>query len=177
MCASCGESFRSETSANSARAMLSRHRRERHGAAAARVAAVRTRRDSTAAAMRGGRAAASAPGTALAVDLKVFVLCPIRRERAAHLYSRTRAAFLCIGVQRRAILRLDGCDLLRERMPRRCIRRFSAIALRGGSARASEIVTVSLLHAFSARAANFLRGGDSQRFVFLLKTTAGSTRT
>ena len=148
VCTRCGLRFESNTSANSARAMLSRHRRERHGARGARITAALTRRTSNRARMRAHRAARSASETALAVDMRVFVLCPLRRERALQLYTRTRAEFIRIGVRCSSIVRLEGCDLQRNRLPRRCAELFPITARRGRRAEPSEIVTVAMFHAF-----------------------------
>ena len=120
----CGQRFESLSSASSARAMLSRHRRELHGTRVVRGAVVKARRKANREYMQAARGASPVAGTAMAVDLRVFVLCPLRRERQQGLYTLTRAAFLHIGVHPVSLVCLQGCDLQRGRLPRKCPRMF-----------------------------------------------------
>ena len=94
VCRACGKSCMSVRSAGSARAMLSRHRREQHGTRIARVAAISVRRNTSREHMSAVRGGARDSATSTALSLRVFVLCPLRRERQQGLYSLTRAAFV-----------------------------------------------------------------------------------
>ena len=113
--------------------------------------------------MRADRAARRALEAALAVDLRVYVLCPLRRERTQQLYTGTRSEFIRIGVQCCSIVRLEGCDVMSDRLPRRCAEMCPPIARRGRRAVPSEIVSVSLFHAFATRAGRYLAGSNGKR--------------
>jgi hypothetical protein len=53
--------------------------------------------------------------------------------------------------------------LHRQRLPRKCVRRFAHLLAREGTGKRSEIVTLSLLHAFADRAGRWLEHGTEQR--------------
>jgi len=163
VCRTCGKRFLSKRSAGSARAILSRHSREAHGSVASRVAAIARRRGTNREHMRIVRRGTRAPSALAADSLRVFVLCPLRRELHQGLYTRTRSAFVRTGVPLTGIVRLQGCDLHRHRLPRKCVRRFAHLLAREGTGKRSEIVTLSLLHAFADRAGRWLEHGTEQR--------------
>ena len=166
VCRTCGKRFLSKCSAGSARAILSRHSREAHGSVSLRAAAIAMRRNTNREHMRSVRGRTRTPAALAAQSLRVFVLCPLRRQLQQGLYSLTRSAFLHTGVPLAAIVRLQGCDLHRQRLPRKCLRMFPHLLSRQGVAKPSEIVTLSLLHAFPDRAARFLEHGSEARFAF-----------
>ena len=149
VCRTRGKRFLSKRSAGSARAILSRHSREAHGSVASRVAAIAQRRSTNREHMRTVRRGIRAPSALAADSLRVFVLCPLRRELHQGLYTLTRSAFVRTGVPLSAIVRLQGCDLHRQRLPRKCLRRFAHLLAREGTGKRSDIVTLSLLHAFA----------------------------
>ena len=156
VCRTCGKRFLSKCSAGSARAILSRHSREAHGSVASRVAAIAQGRSTNRGHMRSVCRGTRAPAALAADSLRAFALCPLRRELHQGLYIMTRSAFVRTGVPLSAIVRLQGCDLHRQRLPRKCLRRFAHFLARQGTAKRSEIVTLSLLHAFADRAARWL---------------------
>ncbi|MFM7989623.1 MAG: hypothetical protein ACKPKO_60950, partial [Candidatus Fonsibacter sp.] len=75
-------------------AKVSRHRRRYHGSKDARAKAARVKRDTNREYMRNYRAARRNPQAALAVDIRIYVLCPLRRERMHQMCTGTRAEFI-----------------------------------------------------------------------------------
>lgn len=104
-CKVCGKNFVGSTP-RSARAARDRHTRESHGRGAARKRSVRQSRDRVARQL--SRQKSTGP-----TDVKVFIICPIRREREQQLYTNTRADFISKGFRFSTVSRLQGYDLQR----------------------------------------------------------------
>ena len=85
VCRTCGKRFLSKCSAGSARAILSRHRREAHGSASLRAAAIAMRRNTNREHMISVRGGTPAPVALAGQSLRAFCVAPFAERAAARL--------------------------------------------------------------------------------------------
>ena len=118
-CNECSKCFYSFTSEKSARSCRDRHFREVHT-----LGALRWRRACNARRQAAARLVSSASEHADGASLRLFILCPLRREKMLGLFTAARLSFASIGVPPQYVRRLQGVDLarrdLRDEHPRAC---------------------------------------------------------
>jgi len=113
--------------------------------------------------MRSVRGRTRTPAALAAQSLRVFVLCPFAETASARLvqYHAIR-----VSPRGRAAGRNRSLARLRLAPPAFASQVLTHVPT---SAKPSEIVTLSLLHAFSDRAARFLEHGSEARFAFFVE--------
>ena len=89
--------------------------------------------------------------------MRVFVLSPLRRKQHYRLFEGARVAFVQLGLTVHAIRRLQGFDVQRNSLPRRCRLQEPRHRL---NARARDVVTLSVFRTLNASV--FVLGGVSR---------------